>query len=83
MAANVLRSERATLVSIEIVRAFTRFRHVLTIHKEFVKEVDELKSFALKHFNTTDREFRRVWRAIERLSSPGSDPQRRIGFSLD
>lgn len=79
MVANVLRSERATLMSIEIVRAFTRLRHVLGI----TKEVDELKAFVLKHANASDREFRRVWQAIEKLSTPPYKPERRIGFSLD
>ncbi len=82
MAANILRSERATLVSIEVVRAFIRFRQVLTSQKELAKEVAELKSFVLKHSHKTDQEFRRVWATIDKLSAPPPYTQARIGFDL-
>lgn len=85
MLASVLRSERAALISIEIVRAFIRLRRALAGQKELGKAVAELKSFALKHAQKSDQEFRKVWRAIDKLSSPppSPEPPRRIGFQLD
>lgn len=85
MLANVLKSERAALISIEIVRAFIRLRQVLTSQKELVKEVADLKSFVLKHAQQTGQEFRRVWAAIDKLINPPQPlkPQERMGFKLD
>lgn len=84
MLANVLRGERAALISIEIVRAFIRLRRALAGQKELGKEVAELKSFALKHAQKSDQEFRKVWRAIDKLAPPPPpEPPRRIGFQLD
>ncbi len=82
MAANILRSERAMLMSIEVVRAFIRLRQALIGQKEPVKEMADLKSFVLKHAQKSDQEFRRVWRAIEKLAPPPPTEQRRIGFDL-
>ena len=82
MAANSLKSERAITISVEIVRAFIKLREFLSSQKEMAKELSEVKSFLLKYSNSTDREFRKVWQAIERLSSPVDGGKRRIGFEL-
>lgn len=82
MLANVLRSKRATIISVEVVRAFIRFRQMLASHQEFAKEIITIKSFTLKYAQKTDQEFRKVWRAIEKLSEPPPKPERRIGFDL-
>lgn len=83
MAANVLKSKRAALISIEIVRAFIRMRHILAEHKEMAKELAGLKAFTLKHSNANDREFKRVWEAIDKLiNTPITEEPRRIGFNL-
>lgn len=81
MLANVLHSSHAIEMSIKVVRAFIQLKNSLVIHEKFSKELLELKSFMLKHSHTTDREFRRVWQAIEKLSTP-PPVQRRIGFDL-
>jgi hypothetical protein len=81
MASNLLKSARAVEMSVEIVRAFIRIRQVLAGYKEMNKELTDLKSFLLKHSNSNDREFRRVWQTIEKLSSPPAE--RKIGFDLD
>jgi hypothetical protein len=65
MAATILKSERAVMVSVEIVRTFIRLRHFLASQQEVNKELTELKSFVLKHSSQNDREFRRIWKAIE------------------
>ena len=83
MAANLLKSERAIAISVEIVRTFIKMREFLNSHKEMARELTEIKSFLLKYSNSTDREFRRVWQAIEKLSNPPHQEERRIGFDLD
>jgi len=81
MLSSVLRSPQAIAVNVGIMRAFIRLRQALASNRETTKEVAELKSFVLRHSQKTDQEFRKVWRAIEKLSEPAK-PERRIGFDL-
>ncbi len=84
MLSSVLRSPQAIAVNIEIMRAFVRFRHVLSSQKELTKIVTELRSFVLKKSAKTDQEVRKIWQAIEKLTeSPNDKNKRRIGFSLE
>ncbi len=83
MLANVLRSKHAVKMSIEVVRAFIQMRKILVSSEKFDKELRELKSFVLKHAQKSDQEFRKVWQAIEKLSEPPSENERRIGFELN
>jgi hypothetical protein len=82
MLSGVLRSPQAVAVNIEIMRTFIRIRHALNAQKEMGKELADLKAFMLKHSHVNDREFKRIWQAIEKLSSP-KDDYRKIGFRLD
>jgi hypothetical protein len=81
MLSSVLHSPQAVTVNIEIVRAFVRMRRSLATHGNRDEKLDELKSFILKHSNQNDKEFRRVWNAIENLSQPLN--QRKIGTATD
>ncbi len=84
MASNLLKSNQATEVSVKIVRAFVRLRQIIAIHKETAKEVSDLKNFFLKHSNSNDREFKRIWKTIDKLAKPINDKkeQKKIGFDL-
>lgn len=81
MAANILRSEWAITMSIEVVRAFVRMRYVLVANEKLSKELQELRSFVLKRFHKTDQEFARLWKSIEKLINPPVNTNR-IGFDL-
>jgi hypothetical protein len=81
MLSGILRSPQATAVNIEIMRAFIRLRRMFASHAEITKELFELKSFVLKHANSNDREFKRIWQTIEKMANPKT--QDRIGFRLD
>ncbi len=84
MLASVLRSKQATLMSIEVVRAFVRFSKILTSQKGLAMQISEIRSFLLKRSNKTDSEFKKVWRAIEELAKPiDTKSKRSIGFRLD
>ncbi|MBU0705597.1 ORF6N domain-containing protein [Patescibacteria group bacterium] len=83
MLSGILRSAQAVTVNIEIMRAFVRMRYIMTSQKEMSKELTEVKSFLLKHSNSSDREFRRVWQDIEKLSQPPTQEERRIGFQIN
>lgn len=82
MAANLLKSERAIEVSVEIVRTFIRLREFLGLQKEFAKELAEIKGYVLKNTHKTNREFMRIWRTIEKLTEKPKE-QRLIGFDLN
>jgi len=85
MAANLIKSKRAIKMSVEIVRAFIRLREFLAVQKEMGKELAEFKSFILKHSNSNDKEFRKLWDAFEKLSQPSKpidEKPGRIGFNL-
>ena len=81
MLSSVLRSPQAIAVNIEIMRAFIRMRQVMASQQQMTKEIAELKSFLLKHSNSSDREFKKIWQAIEKITTPTRDG-RRIGFKL-
>ena len=82
MLANILRSEQATKMSIQIIRAFIHLRKLIALHEKTAKSIDELKSFILKHSRKNDQEFCRIWKAIEKLSPPPTK-NHPIGFRLD
>jgi hypothetical protein len=83
MLSGLLRSPQAVAVNISIMRAFIRMREFLGSQKEFSVKLDEMKSFLLKHSRANDKEFRKLWDAFEKLSSPLPEKgQGRIGFNL-
>ncbi len=75
MLSSVLRSERAVLVNIEIMRAFVRFRLLLAAHAELAQRMEELE----KRY---DEQFRAVFDAIRELMTPSHPPRKPIGFQV-
>jgi hypothetical protein len=74
MLSSVLRSERAVLVNVEIMRAFVRLRRLLANHADLARKLDELEK-------KYDVQFRVVFDAIRELMAPTEVPEkRRIGF---
>jgi hypothetical protein len=73
MAANVLRSNRAISVSIEVVRVFIRLREMMISHRDLKRRLNELE-------NKYDTRFRVVFDAIRRMMNPPIPSKRRIGF---
>lgn len=49
MLANILRSERAAQMSIEVIRAFIHLRKLSASHEALAKEAKEIKTFVLMH----------------------------------
>jgi len=76
MLSSVLRSERAVLVNIEIMRTFVRLREMLASHVELARRLDDLEK-------KYDSQFRGVFDAIRQLMAPPSGGTRkRIGFHV-
>lgn len=74
MAANVLRSKRATEVSVEIVRAFVRLRRFALTNRELSRKIAELEA-------NYDGRFEQVFDALRHLlASPEPHHGRKMGF---
>lgn len=73
MLSTVLRSQRAVMVNIEIMRAFVQLRRLLGTNDELARKLDALEQ-------KYDGQFRAVFQAIRDLMAPPRPPQRSIGF---
>ena len=73
MLSGVLKSRRAVLVNVEIMRAFVRLRQILASHGELARKLEELEK-------KYDGQFRMVFDAIRGLMNPDRPRPRPIGF---
>ena len=73
MAASVLNSPRAVQMSVFVVRAFVRLRHILASHVDLAKKLEELEK-------KYDAQFRVVFDAIRQLMKQPEPTKREIGF---
>jgi hypothetical protein len=73
MLAGVLNSPRAVQVNIEIMRAFVRFRKMLSSHAKLEKKLLELEE-------KYDGQFAMVFEALRQLMAPPEPKHKRIGF---
>jgi hypothetical protein len=76
MAANVLNSSQAVEMSVVVVRAFVRMRHMLAAHKELTGKLSELE----RKIGTHDEQIQLIFDAIRELMAPPTPKTRRIGF---
>ena len=74
MLSSVLKSRRAVLVNIEIMRAFVRLRQILSANADLASKLEALES-------KYDAQFKVVFDAIrELMTTPPAGPKRPIGF---
>ena len=73
MLSSVLNSERAILVNIQIMRAFTQLRRMLLTNHDLRRKIAEMEK-------KYDKQFSVVFDAIRQLLTPPEKPHRRIGF---
>lgn len=74
MLSSVLKSERAILVNIQIMRTFTKLRGLLVTNEQLRKKIEKLES-------KYDQHFRVVFEAIRKLVEDDVKPKKQIGFS--
>jgi hypothetical protein len=81
MAATILNSPRAVEVSVFVVRAFVKLRHLALTHKDLAAKLAELEQRVAGH----DDAIRQLVAAIRQLMAPPAEepPRRRIGFGRD
>jgi hypothetical protein len=73
MLSSVLRSQRAIQVNILIMRAFVKFRELISSHKELAAKLDQMEK-------KYDRQFRDVFDAIRQIMATPSKSIKKIGF---
>jgi hypothetical protein len=76
MLSSVLRSERAILVNIEIIRTFVKLREILLSHQDLARQLSELEQ-------KYDSQFRVVFDAIREVMTPPEPKRRKMGFLAD
>ena len=76
MAANVLNSPHAVQMSVFVIRAFVRLRHVVTTHKALAGKLAELEQIVASH----DGHIKTLFDAIRQLMEPPTSKSRRNGF---
>ena len=74
MLSSVLRSKRAVLVNVEIMRAFVRLRQMLAAHADLARKLAALE----KRY---DAQFKVVFEAIRELMTPPPEKKRPIRFT--
>jgi len=73
MLSSVLNSERAIMVNIQIMRAFTRLRQMLATNEDLKRKIEEMES-------KYDEQFRIVFEAIQQLLATEEKPVKKIGY---
>lgn len=73
MLSSVLKSDRAIQVNIQIMRAFTQLRQMLSTHKDLQRKIEEMES-------KYDEQFQIVFEAIKQLLETDEKPKKKIGF---
>lgn len=78
MLSSVLKSQRAILVNVQIMRTFTKLRELISTHKDLAQKIAELES----KFESHDGQISKIFAAIRRLVNPPVKHRREIGFRL-
>lgn len=80
MLSSVLRSEKAIMVNIAIMRAFVKLRDLISSHKQLAQKISELEKKYGKH----EVEITVLFKALKKLLEVDAEkPARKIGFARD
>jgi ORF6N domain len=74
MLSTVLTSDRAIQVNIQIMRAFTQLRQMLSTHKDLKRKIESMEK-------KYDQQFQVVFEAIKQLLTEEDKPKKKIGFT--
>jgi len=75
MLSSVLKSNRAIHVNIQIMRAFTQLRKMLSTHKDLKRKIESMEK-------KYDEQFQIVFEAIKQLIETDEKPKKKIGFTV-
>jgi len=83
MVAMVLNSSRAVEMSVYVVRAFVKLRHVLASNTELARKLEALEKSLATLDGKARQQFEEVYCAIRALMTPPAPKARPIGFTAD
>ena len=85
MLSSVLKTERAIMVNIQIIRTFTKLREMMSEHESFNQKIGHPASrFKLENLEKRfDGQFKIVFDALHRIFIAEDDPKSEIGFRVD
>ena len=72
---SVLRSKKAIMVNIAIIRAFVQLRKLMESNIELARRIDELE-------NKNDQKFQMVFEAIKQLIRQENEPRKAVGYHI-
>lgn len=75
MLSSVLKSKRAVQVNIQIMRAFTQLRKMLSTHEDLKRKIESMEK-------KYDQQFKIVFDAIKQLLETEDTPKKKIGFTV-
>ena len=75
MLSSVLRSKRAIMVNIAIMRAFVNLRQMIDANKDLIKRIDSMEE-------KYDKKFAMVFEAIKELIREENQPREMIGYKI-
>ena len=73
MLSSVLKSDRAIMVNVQIMRTFTKLREMIESHKDLKTKIANMEK-------KYDKQFQIVFETIKRLIEPEVKSKRKIGF---
>lgn len=76
MLSSVLKSKRAVLVNVAIMRTFVRLREILGRHRQLLRRLEQLE----QKMGTHDQSIREIFEALQQLVTEPPRPPRRIGY---
>lgn len=76
MLSSILRSKRAVLVNIQIMRAFVQLRGLILTHKELARRLETLEA----RFGEHDKKIKLIFEAMKQLLEPPATEKPKIGF---
>ena len=74
MLSSVLRSKTAIQVNIQIMRAFTKLRHLVLDNDELRREIESMR-------RETEGKFRIIFETLDHLLAEELEPKKKIGFT--
>ena len=75
MLSSVLKSDRAIHVNIQIMRAFTQLRQMLSTHEDLKRKIESMEK-------KYDQQFQIVFETLDQLLTIESKPKKKIGYTV-
>jgi phage regulator Rha-like protein len=78
MLANILKSERAAKVSINIIEIFVKLRETLLTHKDVLLKLEKFE----KQLTQNNEEIQLIFSTLKELLNKENEPRKRVGYKF-